>query len=134
MAARDAVTYLLHEQREILGYFTLSAGSVSKEQVGARLGKRAPNPVPMMLLGRMGVHVRHQGHGFGVELVRQALRRAASAADNIGARGLLLHAIDDDAQAFYLHLGFEKSPIVARLMMMSFADVAATLEAVDNPR
>lgn len=130
MAARDAVTYLLHEHREILGYFTLSAGSVSKEQAGARLAKRAPNPVPMMLLGRMGVHVRHQGEGFGGELVRQALRRAASSAESIGARGLLLHAIDDDSQGFYRHLGFEESPIAPRLMMMSLAEVAATLESL----
>jgi GNAT superfamily N-acetyltransferase len=131
MAAQDAVTYLLHEQREIIGYFTLSAGSISKEQAGGRLAKRAPNPVPVVLLGRMGVHVRHQDQGFGGELVRQALQRAASSAENIGARGLLLHAIDDDAQGFYLHLGFEESPIVARLMMMSFADLAATMESLE---
>lgn len=132
MASRDAVTYLLHEQREIIGYFTLSAGSVSKDQAGdRRLAKRAPNPIPMVLLGRMGVHVAHNGHGFGWELVRQAIRRAASSAEDIGARGLMLHAIDDAAQSFYLHLGFEASPVTPRLMMISFLDVATTVASLE---
>jgi GNAT superfamily N-acetyltransferase len=131
MASRDAVTYLLHEQREILGYFTLSAGSVAKDAVGARLARRAPNPVPMMLLGRMGVHVARQGHGFGAELVRQAIIRAVSSAENIGARGLMCHAIDTAAQGFYLHLGFEESPLTPRLMMISFADFAVTAASIE---
>jgi GNAT superfamily N-acetyltransferase len=131
MASRHAVTYLLHDQRQILGYFTLSASSVAKQQAASRVIKRAPDPVPMILLGRIGIHVDHQQRGFGGELVRQALRRAASSAHDIGARGLLLHAIDTDAQSFYSHLGFEESPIAPRLMMISFADVTATTEAAE---
>jgi GNAT superfamily N-acetyltransferase len=131
MTSRDSVTYLLHEGRDILGYFTLSASSVSRDHAGVRIAWRAPDPVPMILLGRMGVDVDHQGHGLGLELVRQALRRALASAEEIGARGLLLHAIDAGAQRFYLHLGFERSPIVPRLMMISFADVASTLGAAD---
>lgn len=126
MATRDAVTYLLHEQREILGYFTLSAGSVSRHQAGAgRIAKRAPEPIPMILLGRMAVHSSYQGRGFGAELVRQALRRAASSAFQIGARGLLVHAIESEAQSFYRHLGFGESSMSPRQMMISFEEMAA---------
>ncbi|MDQ6784449.1 MAG: GNAT family N-acetyltransferase [Actinomycetota bacterium] len=132
MASRDAVTYLLHEEREIIGYFTLSSASVSKGQAGDRLAKRAPNPVPMILLGRMGVHVDRKGRGLGWELVRQALRRAASSAEDIGARGLMLHAIDEAAQSFYLHLGFEESPITPRLMLIPSRDISATMASLDK--
>jgi predicted N-acetyltransferase YhbS len=85
-----------------------------------------------MLLGRMGVHVDHKGRGLGAELVRQALLRAASSAQDIGARGLMLHAIDEAAQSFYLHFGFEESPISPRLMMISFTDVTATIASLDQ--
>ena len=130
MAARDAVVYLLHEDREILGYFTLSAGSCSRHEASLRVGKRAPDPVPMILLGRMGVDLGHQGQGLGFEIIRQALKRALSSAGAIGARGILLHAIDDSAQQFYAHLGFEES-LVARQMMISFAELAETLGSIE---
>ena len=136
MANRDAVVYLLHEGRDVIGYFTLSTGSVSRHRihVANRLGRRAPEPVPMVLLGRLGVDVRWRGRGFGKELVRQALSRALSSAQQIGCRGLFLHAIDDDARAFYEHLGFEASPVSRLLMMISFADLEATIGTVTADR
>lgn len=134
MASRDAVTYLLHEGRVIIGYMTLSAGSVSRAHAASRAGRRAPDPVPMMLLGRMGVHVERKGLGYGAELVRQALLHAMSASGSIGARGLMLHALDEQAQSFYRHLGFEESPITPRLMMVTFADVEATAMRADELR
>lgn len=129
-ANRDAVVFLLHEGRDILGFFSLSAGSVSRAQAGAKLGKRAPEPVPLILVGRMAVDARFQGAGWGAELLRQATLRALASADGIGARGIMLHAVDEPARSFYQHHGFEESAISPRLMFLSFADVAETLRAV----
>jgi GNAT superfamily N-acetyltransferase len=132
MRSRDAVTYLLHEAREIVGFFTLSAGSVALGNATLPVGKRAPDPVPMLLLGRMGVHVAHQGKGLGVEIIRQAAQRALGSAETIGARGLLIHAIDDRARTFYEHIGLEQSPSSDRTFMISMAQLAATFAAVSR--
>lgn len=128
MANRDAVVYLLHEDRTIVGYFTLSAGSMSRKRATPRVALRAPDPVPMILLGRLGIHVNHKRRGFGRELVRQALLRAVEAAKSIGARGLMLHAADDEAKNFYHKLGFEESQVSTRHMMITFTDLRATID------
>lgn len=133
MRSRDAVTYLLHEAREIVGYFTLSAGSVALRNATLRISKRAPDPVPMLLLGRMGVHVAHQRKGLGLEIIRQAGQRTIASAEMIGARGLLIHAIDDRARAFYEHLGFEHSPHSDRTFMIGINELAATFNAASRP-
>lgn len=133
MRSRDAVTYLLHEEREIVGYFTLSSGSVALKEATPRIGRRAPDPVPMVLLGRMGVDVRHQGKDLGVEMIRQAGQRAIAAADLIGARGLLIHAIDDRAQGFYEHIGLERSPHSDRMFLIGMGELTATFAATLAP-
>jgi GNAT superfamily N-acetyltransferase len=127
VATRDSAVYLLHDGRSILGFFTLSTGSVSRATATSPMSRRSPDPVPMILLGRMGVGRGAQGRGFGAELVRQALLRADALASDIGVRGLFLHAIDETARAFYRHLGFEESPLTPRLMMISFADMRSTV-------
>ncbi|WP_156427662.1 hypothetical protein [Thiohalocapsa sp. ML1] len=45
----------------------------------------------------------------------------------MGIRGLLTHAVDDAAQAFYLRLGFEASPRAPMTLMITLADLQAAL-------
>lgn len=102
-----------HGERRVAGYYALSAGSVEPANAPARLesgtGRHA---IPVIILTRLGVDVRDQGHGLGSELVRDAFLQTASIADRIGARALLIHAESPNAASFYRQLdqGFEPSP------------------------
>ena len=64
---------------------------------------------------------------LGRALVRDAARRVVHAADAIGIRGIIVHAISDDAKAFYLALGFDSSPIEPMTLMVTLADLRKSL-------
>jgi len=71
----------------------------------------------------------YQGRSLGRALVRDAVWRVVNAADAIGIRGIIVHAISDDAKAFYLALGFEPSPIEPLTLMVTLADIRRSLAA-----
>lgn len=109
--SHSAQTYVLARNLSVLGYYSLAAGSVRHEDVTERVKKGlARHPIPVILLARLAVDVSLQGKGVGPALLKDALLRAASAADTISARALLVHAKDDDAKRFYEHFDFEPSP------------------------
>lgn len=128
MESRDAVTHLLMDGQVIAGYYCLSAGSVSRADAPDAIAKRAPNPVPVIRMGRFAIDSEFQGHGWGADLLREAIRSATAALDLIGARALLVDAIDDSARRFYAKFGFVESP-VAPMQLMLRLDVAKLSEA-----
>jgi len=56
-----------------------------------------------------------------------AARRVAHAADTIGIRGIVVHAISEEARRFYVALGFDASPAGALTLAVSLRDIRATL-------
>lgn len=109
--SHSAQTYVLAKNLSVLGYYSLAAGSVRHEDATERVKKGlARHPIPVILLARLAVDLSLQGKGVGPALLKDALLRAASAADTIGARALLVHAKDDNAKGFYEHFDFEPSP------------------------
>jgi GNAT superfamily N-acetyltransferase len=99
--------------RTVIGYYALTAGSVAAEDAPARVNQGIGRyPVPVIVLARLGVDVGEQGRGLGSALVKDALLQAASVADRIGARALLIHAETPEAASFYVRIdpGFESSP------------------------
>src|SRR3546814_18305739 len=70
-----------------------------------------PNPLPVMVLGRMAVEQHHAGAGLGKAMLREAMRRVLEASEKVGARALVVHAIDDEAVTFYTQFGFQIFPI-----------------------
>lgn len=109
--SHSAQTYVLAKKLSVLGYYSLAAGSVRHEDATERVKKGlARHPIPVILLARLAVDISVQGRGVGPALLKDALLRAASAADAIGARALLVHAKDDNARGFYEHFDFEPSP------------------------
>jgi GNAT superfamily N-acetyltransferase len=70
-----------------------------------------PDPVPVMVLGRLAVDRRAQGIKLGASLLQDAVNRAVAVSQNAGVRALLVHALHDRAKAFYEHYGFQPSPL-----------------------
>ncbi|MGQ0568597.1 MAG: GNAT family N-acetyltransferase [Armatimonadota bacterium] len=109
--ARTARVFVVHRGRRVVGYYALAASSVERQEAPERVRKGlARHPIPVILLARLAVDQREQGKSLGAALLKDALTRAASAADEIGARAVLVHAKDEEARAFYERFDFEPSP------------------------
>jgi len=127
----SARTYVVHRSGNVIGYYSLSAGAVRKEESPARVAKGlAKHPIGVILLARLAVDRSEQGTGLGKALLVDALARAGAAADASGARAILVHAIDDEAVTFYKKFGFEPSPLDPKQLTLLMKDLRATLESL----
>ncbi|MBN2024980.1 MAG: GNAT family N-acetyltransferase [Pirellulales bacterium] len=127
---RSARTYVAARGARVVGYYTLAAGSVRREETPQRIAHGLGQyPVPVVLLARLGVDLTEQGHGLGGALLKDAILRAVQAADIIGSRAILTHAIDENARAFHSRFGFEPSPVQELHLYLLVKDVKRTLSA-----
>lgn len=109
--SQAARTYVATRGDCVVGYYTLAAASARREETSARVAKGlAAHPVPVILLARLAVTASEKGQGLGAGLLKDALLRAAQAADIVGCRAVMVHAKDEGASAFYQRFGFEPSP------------------------
>lgn len=116
----------------VVGYYGWTMASVEAEQAPPRLRKGAGRyPQPVALLARLGVHVDHEGHGLGAGLLRDVILRLAALGEQIGCRGLLIHAESTEARDFYRHLlpELEASPTDELHLVLLMKDVRKTLSA-----
>lgn len=124
----SAQTFVVH-RGGVVGYYSLTAGSVRPEEAPARVAKGlAKHPIGVILLARLAVDKREQGNGLGKALLKDALLRIMAAADTVGARAVLVHAIDEQARKFYERFGFERSPIDEFELMLLMKDLRAQIE------
>lgn len=118
-ASRTFVSCIEKESKlKVVGYYALAAGSVAHSQVSNKIKRNMPNPIPVLVLGRLAVDSQWQGHGLGTSLLQDAVLRSKAAAEHIGARVLLVHALSEDAKQFYEHFGFLTSPIDGKTLML----------------
>lgn len=102
-----------------------------KEESPARIAKGlAKHPIGVVLLARLAVDRTEHGTGLGKTLLMDALTRGLTAADAIGARAILVHAIDDEAAAFYKKFAFEPSPLDPKQLMLLMKDLRAALKSM----
>jgi GNAT superfamily N-acetyltransferase len=118
-------TYVVGDADRVVAYYALSAGAVEIAAATGRVRRNMPDPVPVAVLGRLAIARSEQGRGLGRALVKDAFSRIAQAADIIGIRGVLVHAISLEAKAFYTAIGLETSPLHPMTMMATLADVKA---------
>lgn len=111
----------------VVGFYALATGSVQRVDATRRAGHGMPDPVPVILLGRLAVDLKHQGGGLGSHLLRDAVVRSVTAAEIIGVRAMLVHALHDDARRFYRHFGFEESPSHPLHLMLLMKDARAAV-------
>lgn len=120
-------TYVVSDSARVVAYYALASSSIASEETSGRFRRNMPNPVPVIMLARLAIDRSLQGQGMGYDLVQDAARRVIVAADIIGVRGLIVHAISDDATAFYIKCGFEPSPTSPMTLMISLQDLKAAL-------
>lgn len=111
----------------VIGYYALASGVIAVEAAPGRFRRNIPDPIPVAVLARLAVDEHWQGQGLGRALFRDAARRVAQAADVIGIRGIVVHAISDEAKDFYTALGFTPSPHDPMTLMVTLTDIRAAL-------
>jgi GNAT superfamily N-acetyltransferase len=120
-------TFVACDDARVAGYYALAASAVAPDAATGRFRRNMPDPVPVAVLGRLAIDKRFQGKGLGRALFRDAAVRVLAAADSIGIRGMLVHAISDEAKAFYVGLGLDVSPLEPMTLMAAVADLKASL-------
>lgn len=134
-AAGSARTYVVldPEQARVVGYHALTAAGLEREAATARTIKGMPQyPIPVVLLPRLAVDLSVSGRGLGAWLLRDAMTRTLAAAETIGVRAMLVHAVGEEAAVFYLRHGLEASPTDPRHLMILIKDIVAALDAVSK--
>ena len=121
-------TFILAEERRVIGYYALASGAVTVADSTGRFRRNMPDPIPVAVLGRLAIDRSQQGRGLGRALFRDCALRVVHAADAIGIRGILVHAISEQAKAFYLALGFDPSPSEPMTLMVTLADIRELLK------
>lgn len=99
--SRFSRSYVVCEGRVVVGYYCLSAGAVERRATPGTLRRNAPDLVPVSIIGRLAVTKTHAGQGLGADLLADALRRIAAAAQSIGIAAVLVQAKDENARRFY---------------------------------
>ncbi|KEC71215.1 N-acetyltransferase [Rhizobium leguminosarum bv. phaseoli CCGM1] len=120
-------TFVVCEGNRVLAYYALASGAVRQPEAPGRFRRNMPDPIPVAVLGRLAIDQSHQGRGIGRALVRDAGLRLVNAAEILGIRGLLVHAISDDARAFYEAVGFLPSPSDSMMLMVGLHDLNGAL-------
>lgn len=109
---------VLDDKQQVLGYYALAAGVVSHEQATGSIRRNMPDPIPVLVLGRLAIARQAQGQRLGVALLQDVVIRAMTVSENAGVRALLVHALNEQAKAFYLHFGFQPSPLDSMTLML----------------
>lgn len=122
-----ARTYVVTSSDEVVGYYSLAVGSVSRNVSVSRVRRNMPEPVPIMLLARLAIDRRWHSRGLGRSLLRDAVLRTIQAADIVGIRALMVHAISDDAKRFYQYFGFRPSEVEPMTLMATLSDLRDAL-------
>ena len=120
-------TYVLCRGDRVVGFYALAAGSVSHDLSPRKLRQNMPDPVPVIVLGRLAVDAREQGNGLGRALLRDAVLRVAAAARVVGVAAMLVHALNDRAKAFYVAAGFDPSPVDPMVLILRIKDINALI-------
>jgi GNAT superfamily N-acetyltransferase len=115
-------TFVLSAGRRVAGYYSLAASSLLPSAAIGRVRRNMPNPVPVVLLGRLAIDRIWQGRGLGGDLLRDATLRVLGAGEAIGVRAMLVHAISPEAKSFYERHGFKPSPIEPMTLMVTLAE------------
>ncbi len=111
----------------IAGYYCLSSHSIAHEDAPGTLRRNAPDPIPVILIGRLAVDSRFAGQGVGSSLLHDALAKGVAAADLVGSRAFLVDALNESAVAFYRRHGFTLMPEFARALYVTLKDMRASI-------
>lgn len=130
----SARTFVLTRKNHLVGYFSLTMGSVLRADAPTKLVRGLPGyPIGMVLLARLAVDRADQGGGFGALLLAEALRKAVAAGDAAAARLIVVDAVNEQVARFYERHGFISAPGQPLRLFRRFKDVRASVDTSVRP-
>lgn len=124
-------TYVVCAGGCVVGYYALAVGAVAHTEAATRVKRNMPDPVPVILIGRLAIDSRFQGRGIGADLLRDAVLRTLQAAEIAGIRAILVNAISMNAKRFYERYGFISSHVHPQTLMITVAEAARVLAQLE---
>lgn len=109
----------------VVGFYALAAASVTRRDAPGGIRRNMPDPIPVILLSRLAVDRHETGRGLGSSLLRDAIARCVAAAQTIGIRAMLVHALHERAREFYLRFDVEPSPTDPLHLLLLISDARA---------
>jgi len=122
-------TFVACERQRVIAYYALAMGAAELTAASGRFRRNMPDPIPVAVLGRLAVDHGFRGQGLGQFMLRDAALRVMGAAEIIGVRGMLVHAVSEAAKHFYIRCGFEEAPDQSMTLMATLADLRRNLTA-----
>ncbi|MEQ1888486.1 MAG: GNAT family N-acetyltransferase [Alphaproteobacteria bacterium] len=120
-------TYVICDGAKVLAYYCLANGAVTHAASPGKIRRNMPDPIPVMILGRLAVDSSLHARGIGRGLLKDAILRTLNASEIAGIRAMLVHAINEDAARFYRHNGFLESPSDSLLLMLPLDTIRKAL-------
>lgn len=120
-------TFVVCKKNTVIGYYALAVGAVTREETPGKVRRNMPEPVPVMVLGRLAVDRHWQGRQIGAGMLKDAIQRTLIVAEQAGIRALLVHALSDEARCFYRHWGFHASPTNDMTLMITLDEARKAL-------
>jgi GNAT superfamily N-acetyltransferase len=120
-------TFVVCDEGRVVAYYALAAGALASAEATGRFRRNMPDPIPVAILARLAIDTKYQKQGLGRALFRDASLRILGAADAIGIRGVLVHAITEQAANFYRSIGVESSPANPQTLTVTLTDLQAAL-------
>jgi GNAT superfamily N-acetyltransferase len=120
-------TYVICEGQAVIGYYCLAAGAIGHAESPSTMRRNRPDPIPVLVLGRLAIHKEHQQKGIGTALLRDAILRTLQASEIAGITALLVHALSEQAKRFYRSRGFIESPVQPMTLCLMLATAEQVL-------
>lgn len=111
----------------VVGYYCLSAGAINRESAPKSMRRNMPESLPVLVLGRLAIDKNYHNKGIGSALLRDAMIRSVSIAQDAGVFAILIHSLSDQAKQFYLSRGFVESPLQTMTLFMTLATIRSIL-------
>jgi GNAT superfamily N-acetyltransferase len=119
--AHASRTYVVAVGVRVVGYHALANGAVALADAPGRIRRNMPDPIPVMVIGRLAIDQAYRSRGLGQGLLRDAVLRTLQAAEISGIRAILVHAISEEAKRFYVRHGFIESAVAPMTLMLPIA-------------
>jgi GNAT superfamily N-acetyltransferase len=110
----------------VFGFYALAAGAISHSEATSAVRRNMPDPIPVMVLGRLAVDREAQGSKLGGALLQDAVKRVIMVSQSVGVRALLVHALNERAKLFYEHYGFQGTPFAPMTLVLSLDQTLST--------
>ena len=115
-------TYVVAIDGRVIGYYCLATSSVLRNDVSGRVARNMPDPIPVLLIGRLAIDRAWQKRDLGRSMLHDAIKRCIETSKLVGVRAITVDAISEDAERFYERYGFRKVSGLPRTLLMSIQD------------